>query len=32
MIINNWTTGLEGQKVIREFKVMGKPLFTPNAK
>ena len=27
-----WIAGPEGQKVIREFKVMGKPLFTPNAK
>jgi len=29
---SNWIAGPEGQKVIREFKVMGKPLFTPNAK
>jgi tungstate transport system substrate-binding protein len=29
---SNWITGPEGQKVIKEFKVMGKPLFTPNAK
>jgi tungstate transport system substrate-binding protein len=28
----NWIAGPEGQKVIREFKVMGKPLFTANAK
>ena len=27
-----WIAGAEGQKAIREFKVMGKPLFTPNAK
>ena len=27
-----WIAGAEGQKVIRDFKVMGKPLFTPNAK
>jgi tungstate transport system substrate-binding protein len=27
-----WIAGAEGQKVIRELKVMGKPLFTPNAK
>jgi tungstate transport system substrate-binding protein len=29
---STWIAGPEGQKVIREFKVMGKPLFTPNAK
>jgi len=29
---SNWIADLEGQKVIKEFKVMGKPLFTPNAK
>jgi len=29
---SNWIAGPEGQKVIKEFKVMGKPLFTPNAK
>ena len=29
---SNWIAGPEGQKVIREFKVMGKALFTPNAK
>ena len=27
-----WIAGPEGQKVVREFKVMGKQLFTPNAK
>jgi len=27
-----WIAGAEGQKAIRDFKVMGKPLFTPNAK
>jgi tungstate transport system substrate-binding protein len=27
-----WIAGPEGQKLIKEFKVMGKPLFTPNAK
>jgi len=27
-----WIAGPDGQKAIREFKVMGKPLFTPNAK
>jgi tungstate transport system substrate-binding protein len=27
-----WIAGAEGQKVIRDFKVMGKALFTPNAK
>jgi tungstate transport system substrate-binding protein len=29
---SNWIAGPEGQKVIKEFKVMGKPLFTPNAR
>jgi tungstate transport system substrate-binding protein len=29
---SDWIAGPEGQKVIKEFKVMGKPLFTPNAK
>ena len=29
---SNWIAGPEGQKAIKEFKVMGKPLFTPNAK
>ena len=29
---SSWIAGTEGQKVIKEFKVMGKPLFTPNAK
>jgi tungstate transport system substrate-binding protein len=29
---SNWISGPEGQKLIKEFKVMGKPLFTPNAK
>ena len=29
---SNWIAGPEGQKLIKEFKVMGKPLFTPNAK
>jgi tungstate transport system substrate-binding protein len=29
---SNWIAGPEGQKVIKEFKVMGKPLFTANAK
>jgi tungstate transport system substrate-binding protein len=27
-----WIAGAEGQKAIRDFKVMGMPLFTPNAK
>jgi tungstate transport system substrate-binding protein len=27
-----WIAGPEGQKVIKEFKVMGKALFTPNAR
>jgi len=29
---SNWIAGPEGQKLIKEFKLMGKPLFTPNAK
>jgi len=29
---SDWITGPDGQRLIREFKVMGKPLFTPNAK
>jgi tungstate transport system substrate-binding protein len=29
---SKWIAGPEGQKLIKEFKVMGKPLFTPNAK
>jgi tungstate transport system substrate-binding protein len=29
---SKWISGPEGQKLIKEFKVMGKPLFTPNAK
>jgi tungstate transport system substrate-binding protein len=32
MIFSNWITGSEGQKIIWDFKLMGKPLFTPNAK
>jgi tungstate transport system substrate-binding protein len=28
----NWIAGPEGQKLIKDFQVMGKPLFTPNAK
>jgi tungstate transport system substrate-binding protein len=32
MKFSDWITGPEGQKLIKEFKVMGKPLFTPNAK
>jgi len=27
-----WITGPEAQKLIKEFKLLGKPLFTPNAK
>jgi tungstate transport system substrate-binding protein len=27
-----WITGAQGQKLIKDFKLMGKPLFTPNAK
>jgi tungstate transport system substrate-binding protein len=29
---SDWIAGPDGQKVIKEFKVTGKPLFTPNAK
>ena len=29
---SNWIAGPEGQKLIKEFKLMGKPLFTANAK
>jgi tungstate transport system substrate-binding protein len=29
---SNWIAGPEGQKLIKEFTVMGKPLFTANAK
>jgi tungstate transport system substrate-binding protein len=29
---SSWIAGPEGQKLIKEFKLMGKPLFTPNAK
>jgi tungstate transport system substrate-binding protein len=28
----DWIAGPDGQKLIKEFKVMGKPLFTPNTK
>jgi tungstate transport system substrate-binding protein len=27
-----WITGPDAQKMIKEFKLLGKPLFTPNAK
>jgi len=27
-----WITGAEAQQLIREFKLLGKPLFTPNAR
>ena len=27
-----WSTGAEAQQLIKEFKLLGKPLFTPNAK
>ncbi len=27
-----WVTGAEAQQLIRNFKLLGKPLFTPNAK
>ncbi|MGD8258324.1 MAG: tungsten ABC transporter substrate-binding protein, partial [Desulfobacterales bacterium] len=26
-----WITGPEAQQLIKEFKLLGKPLFTPNA-
>ena len=26
-----WITGEEAQQLIKEFKLLGKPLFTPNA-
>ena len=28
----NWIAGPGGQQLIKDFKLMGKPLFTPNAK
>ena len=28
----DWITGAEAQQLIKEFKLLGKPLFTPNAK
>ena len=28
----NWITGPEAQQLIKDFKLLGKPLFTPNAK
>jgi len=28
----DWITGAEAQKLIKDFKLLGKPLFTPNAK
>jgi tungstate transport system substrate-binding protein len=28
----NWITGAEAQQFIKDFKLLGKPLFTPNAK
>jgi tungstate transport system substrate-binding protein len=30
-IFIEWITGAEAQKLIKEFKLLGKPLFTPNA-
>ncbi|UCF89753.1 MAG: tungsten ABC transporter substrate-binding protein, partial [Desulfobacterales bacterium] len=27
-----WITGAEAQQLIKDFKLIGKPLFTPNAK
>jgi len=29
---SNWIAGPEGQELIKEFKLMGKPLFTADAK
>ena len=29
---SNWMAGKKGQTLIKEFKLMGEPLFTPNAK
>jgi tungstate transport system substrate-binding protein len=29
---SDWIAGPQGQKIIKDFKLMGKPLFTPNAK
>jgi tungstate transport system substrate-binding protein len=29
---SDWIAGPDGQKLIKDFKLMGKPLFTPNAK
>jgi len=28
----DWITGAEAQQLIKDFKLLGKPLFTPNAK
>jgi len=32
MIFIEWITGAEAQQLIKDFKLLGKPLFTPNAK
>ncbi len=32
MELSEWLAGAEGQKAIADFKLIGKPLFTPNAK
>ena len=29
---SEWITGAEAQQLIKDFKLLGKPLFTPNAK
>jgi tungstate transport system substrate-binding protein len=29
---SDWITGAEAQQLIKDFKLLGKPLFTPNAK
>ena len=28
----DWITNAEAQQLIKDFKLLGKPLFTPNAK
>ena len=30
--LTDWITGPEAQQLIKDFKLLGKPLFTPNAK
>jgi tungstate transport system substrate-binding protein len=31
-VFANWITGKKAQQLIKDFKLLGKPLFTPNAK